>query len=692
VAVHALLVGIDAYQDPIPPLRGAVRDIRRAAEFLRVRVPAGELFPVVLTDAVATRAAIIDGFRSHLAAAGPDDTALFWFSGHGSQMPVPEWFATTETTGFLQTLVCADSRIEGTPDLLDKEIRILISRIADRGTHVVAVLDCCHSDGASREGGPESVKAPASVPSALGIRWAPPERVVPPAHLLLPELAEFAEPGGPAHRLLGRPDNHVSLAACRSFEAAYEVPADGGHRGVFSLMLLRRLAEPGISYRNLLALTRCLVETEVPGQHPVLDPVVGPLPDQPFLGGHAVATPTTMTLRQSAGSWHVDAGSCHGMAVGTATDPMMLGLRDDPLHRRLRVAWVNPDRSGVEPVGWQPSETDLGRPLVLTRVPFPRTTVVVGDEVGGGSNEPVRRFTTRLITDALESAGPAGAASPFLRRLEPGDAHTLAALRVAFPAQETAVICICGSDGTRLDAPMRCTSSRHALELVRRLEHIARWRDVLELDNPCSRLAGAVAVEVVEALPGEEVDPVHRAPLIPAADGAVHLSYRYTRNGWAPPHGVFLRLRNRSDRMLYCVLLDLTDRFRMHPYLFAGNWVASGTAYVGDGCRIDMTLPPGREPVPGARGVDWLKVLVAEAPIDSALFELPRLGEPGTGRSARPAQPAQPAWPAPRAAGLSGVIDRLGFTAMYRELDPVPPRTAEWTTSVTTVVTAVPER
>ncbi|WP_194922247.1 hypothetical protein [Catenulispora rubra] len=61
-----------------------------------------------------------------------------------------------------------------------------------------------------------------------------------------------------------------------------------------------------------------------------------------------------------------------------------------------------------------------------------------------------------------------------------------------------------------------------------------------------------------------------------------------------------------------------------------------------------MTLPLDREPAPGARRVDWLKVLVAEAPIDSALFELPRLGEPErrTGR------------PAPRAAGLGGVPDR----------------------------------
>lgn len=667
MAVYALLVGIDDYRDPIPPLRGAVHDVRRAVEMLRIRVPAGELFPLVLTDAEATRARIVDGFRSHLTTAGPQDTALFWFSGHGSQTPVPKWLAMTETTGFLQTLVCADSRLDGNPDLLDKEIRILMAEIADRGAHVVAVLDCCHSDGASRMA--DAMKAPASSESALGIRWAPPDGAAPPAHRLLPELAEAT---GPAHLLLGKADNHVSLAACRSTEAAYEVPADGGHRGIFSLMLLRHLAEPGITYRELLARTRCLVETTVPAQHPVLHPVVGPLPDQPFLGGRAVAVPAAVVLRLAKSSWHVDAGSCHGMAVGTAADPMMLGLQDDPLRRQFRVTWVTPDRSGLEPVDWQPSETDLGRPVVVTRVPCPSATVVVEDEAGPGTQDPM----TRLITDALETAGPGGAASPFLRLSDPHDSHTLATLRIAVPAPGMAVIC--ASDRTPLDAPLRCAARQDALELVRRLEHIARWRTVLELDNPCSRLAGAVAIDVVEALPGDEVDPVRRAPMIPAADGAVHLSYRYTVDGWAPP-GIFLRLRNVSDRMLFCVLLDLTDRFRMHPYLFAGDWVAPGTAYVGEGCRISMTLPPGREPVPGARGADWLKVLVAEAPIDSALFELPRLGEPESRRGL------------PKTTGL-GVVDCLGFTALYRDAHPAAPRPAEWTTSVATVVTAVPDR
>jgi hypothetical protein len=74
---------------------------------------------------------------------------------------------------------------------------------------------------------------------------------------------------------------------------------------------------------------------------------------------------------------------------------------------------------------------------------------------------------------------------------------------------------------------------------------------------------------------------------------------------------VFLRLRDTADRPLHCVVLDLTDRFRMHPYLFPGAWVAPGVACVADGELIELSLPPDREPVPGARGTDWLKVLIS---------------------------------------------------------------------------------
>ena len=58
--LYALLVGIDAYPPPIPPLSGCVNDVTAFAEVLRDRVGEDALDLVVLTDAEATRAAVTE--------------------------------------------------------------------------------------------------------------------------------------------------------------------------------------------------------------------------------------------------------------------------------------------------------------------------------------------------------------------------------------------------------------------------------------------------------------------------------------------------------------------------------------------------------------------------------------------------------------------------------------------------------
>lgn len=113
--VYALLVGIDRYSSPVPPLAGCVNDIRRVDAYLRERVAGDEhrYDARVLLDGQATREALIDGFRTHLRQAGPDDAALFYFSGHGSQEPAPPEFWALEPDRLNETLVCFDSRLAG---------------------------------------------------------------------------------------------------------------------------------------------------------------------------------------------------------------------------------------------------------------------------------------------------------------------------------------------------------------------------------------------------------------------------------------------------------------------------------------------------------------------------------------------------------------------------------------------------
>lgn len=77
--VYALLVGIDCYPEPIPPLRGCVNDIERIEALLTERLEKAKdyLQLQVLRNEAATRQAIIEGFRHHLSQAGKEDVALF---------------------------------------------------------------------------------------------------------------------------------------------------------------------------------------------------------------------------------------------------------------------------------------------------------------------------------------------------------------------------------------------------------------------------------------------------------------------------------------------------------------------------------------------------------------------------------------------------------------------------------------
>ena len=145
--VYALLVGINDYGGNPSSLRGCRADVEALSMVLHGRVPPGSLQLETLLDQDNPRQGVIDVFRSHLGQAGPGDVALFAFSGHGSYEPVEERFWFLEPTGQNQTIVCADSRNKRAGDLADKELNELIADVAEKGPHVVVVLDCCHSGG-----------------------------------------------------------------------------------------------------------------------------------------------------------------------------------------------------------------------------------------------------------------------------------------------------------------------------------------------------------------------------------------------------------------------------------------------------------------------------------------------------------------------------------------------------------------
>ena len=149
--LFALLVGINNYPDPRHRLDGCINDMEGWLSYLEAySQKAGyEFQPLILRDEKATRQNIISGFSEHLTQAKQNDLAVFFFAGHGSQMPGQAVFSQTSNEKN-ETLVCWDSRSDSW-DLVDKEISNLVADVAVRQPQITLILDCCHSGSASRD-------------------------------------------------------------------------------------------------------------------------------------------------------------------------------------------------------------------------------------------------------------------------------------------------------------------------------------------------------------------------------------------------------------------------------------------------------------------------------------------------------------------------------------------------------------
>lgn len=454
----------------------------------------------------------------------------------------------------------------------------------------------------------------------LTARLAPAPATPPDPRDLLPLTA------APGRQLPG----HVALAACDEWERANERSFPDGWHGVFTEALGRALARlgPDATYRQVYSYARCRVEGRLSRQIPTLE-ALGDLADVEFLGGTLRPRATQVTMRFVRERWEVDVGSVHGVVDGAR-----FGVHRAVPLREVRVAAVHSGYAVVEPVGWAP-DLSAQYEMVLTDVPLPPVTVSID-------------------TDPGVAARLAGAIAPSPHIRIDASASGLG-LRVVAADDHGGSMRVTSVDGRPLTEPAGVEQT------VRDLEHIARWLQVRNLESASPALEEAVRVDLVPSPPGEIFE------------------YAWNGTAWIPPT-VSIRLRNTTGRKLFCVLLDLTDRHRMHANLFPGAYVeAHWTAAAGNGAPIALTLPPDRPVEPGASVTDWLVLLVAEEPFSSAPFSLPRLRE--VPRSA----------PRGTRTGITGVLDRLGLLATRRDLSPAPPPPAlDWAVRVVELTTRVP--
>ncbi|MBV8587393.1 MAG: caspase family protein [Verrucomicrobia bacterium] len=146
---RALIVGINAYSDPIPKLQGCINDTFLISALLQeLGFPAQNIR--VLSDERATKDAILD--RAHWLLDGAEDGTerVLFYSGHGVQ--IPSYGSNQEVDHFEDGLVPVDFDWVKLNAITDQDLLNLYSQLP-YNARFTAIFDCCYAGGLVRSPG-----------------------------------------------------------------------------------------------------------------------------------------------------------------------------------------------------------------------------------------------------------------------------------------------------------------------------------------------------------------------------------------------------------------------------------------------------------------------------------------------------------------------------------------------------------
>jgi hypothetical protein len=137
--LYILAVGVSEYPGKLK-LNFAATDAQAVAQAFQQRSKGvfGKVEVRLLTDAQATKGAVLQGLKWLEGAMTPQDVGLFFFSGHGARDP-------DSGTFFLVPVDALPSNVAGTCVPGD----VVKQSLAEMPGKLVAMLDCCHSGAAA---------------------------------------------------------------------------------------------------------------------------------------------------------------------------------------------------------------------------------------------------------------------------------------------------------------------------------------------------------------------------------------------------------------------------------------------------------------------------------------------------------------------------------------------------------------
>lgn len=333
--LYALLVGINEYhpETSVNHLKGCVNDVNAMSTLLTQQYKNLEpdILPILNKD--ATRENLLLSFERHLGKAGPEDIALFYYSGHGSYENTSPEFETYDSKNQNETLVCYDSRLRGHHDLADKEIAVLLDRL-DPEAQKILILDSCHSGSITRSSEQEVTRQEPAREGSNGIYRRPIDSyMLPGDNYYLTQKAEG--------KVKVPTTSHIVLSACSRNEKALERvdESTGERRGLFSTQLLEilQLADGRISYNDLYLQTRIAVIKQRKRQTPRLDPLFG------FNANLGFLSKSTINTKRHKVEWNqglkLQLGQVNGLLPLEADDiseiKIMLFPRGDEGHQGI---------------------------------------------------------------------------------------------------------------------------------------------------------------------------------------------------------------------------------------------------------------------------------------------------------------------------------------------------------------------
>jgi hypothetical protein len=292
---------------------------------------------------------------------------------------------------------------------------------------------------------------------------------------------------------------------------------------------------------------------------------------------------------------------------------------------------------------------------VITSLPLPPLSVYIEGEPAG----------IDLVRKAMQSAGLNNKHSAYVYEQK----ECTAQLRLL--CRNKQYLISRSSDNRSLVPELNGYTRENAYQVIEHLEHIARWTNVVELQSSSTSQIQTGDVEMKLIFADNKL----------VQSSNMRLESKKQQGEWRSP-AFQLKLTNKSKKILYCALLNLTDRFAISAPFFTTGSVQlepGEETWALDAEFLELEVPDELY----ERGIneckDIIKLIVSTAEFDARLITQEKLDIP---------RPKTRSSPSPRESTLERLMNRV----QYRDVKPRTSGTiADWYTEEIAITTVRPK-